>query len=434
MPAAAQLDAELGIKPSGHPACDIGQTILKWRCSLPYGTDESFDFAQWVLNVSSISDSVVRAEVLSRAADWLGDSAGGEGAGEAWTILRSLLEEQTLIGDARVFVMLKALEFLNRQKILSKALSDDDSTAWRLKLARELISVAMRSEDLQLLCHAVFYPARANEFAEARRTPRTVSAWEAVLVFAERFTDSRRLKIRALLSLSSLHRHMLREEHVPWNDFVMHAAPAIDYSRRALRYSRATGSIMHQLNALSYMSQVCIMGFKLAAVPECRDWFCVTGKEVSETVSVELPKLAPDAKGEREREIYENTRLNLPQVDFAVLAARGGTPSARELARLREGFADTVQILEITTNAGADPKHRPEVRKFVTRELSRLKRLVAFSKSPAVSLPTLLNEIKPELLRALRVTRPAFGLAATNAATPWAKLCVLLGENPSRFR
>jgi hypothetical protein len=434
MPAATQLDIELGPKPTGFRACDVGHSILTWRCSLPYQANEPFDFANWYNEVNAIPDAVVRSEILSRAADWLGDAAGDSGAVEAWGILQSLLEDKTLAGDDRVFVMLKALEFLNRQKIVGKALSEDDAANWRSQLARELIAFAMRTEDLQLLCHAFFYPARASEFAEARKMPRAVGAWEAVLVFAEKFTDSRRLRIRALLSLSSIHRHMLREQDVPWSDFVMHATPAIDYARRALRYSRATGSTMHQLNALSYMSQVCIMAFKVANVPECRDWFCVSGKEVWGIVGSELPKLAADAKGDREREIYENTRLNLAHVAFAVLAARGGTPNCAEIARLREHFEDVVQTLRITTDAGVDPVHRPEVRKFVTKELSRLRRLVAFANSPSVSIPGFLSEIKPELLAALRVTRRAFGKAASNPTTPWAKLCVALNEDPFRFR
>jgi hypothetical protein len=178
---------------------------------------------------------------------------------EAWEILKVLPARYDPGKGARTAAVHQVLYFLNGSKRRKDVVNESESLELIRSYARELIEEGLRIENLQLICEALFYYVRSQEWTEARNSFRDIIRYRAAISFVEQAPRTRPTqRLRNLLTHGSIHRHICRKSNLTWAEFRENLEKGWPYYVQAYRSAVARRNAHHVLNAVSYMMDFCM--------------------------------------------------------------------------------------------------------------------------------------------------------------------------------
>jgi hypothetical protein len=283
-----------------------------------------------------------------------------------------------------------------------------------LRLSRELLEEGMKLENLPLICDALFYYARSQEYRTGRESYSDVLGYLAALEFIERATAWRRIQI--LLTQGSVHRHYCRAQ-LPWDEFVQHMEEGFKFYSRSFLSAVAQKEITHILNSTAYMIDFCLKSLRFSSknmmifhkvVDKCQ-------KTLERSKDV-ITNHASNIVRAGDKNIFRSVQNGYPILLYICTLADPNRDGA-SVEILKQSFGDYIEsLLEEMNSNGSSRNDRN-----VARVLDNMYYTFVFGKEYVSQMHNrFISELQPSLCRLLTATQSMKHDRRLRSA--WAKL------------
>jgi hypothetical protein len=412
-----------------HPAATDSTACYLWSIikarAIGGRVNLGSDPEQEVALLAAEPDSEIRVEGLAsiaNALEGMQDAQRPNRHAEAWAILERLPDEAREGTPAWALATQQVLAFLNRK---SRRFVIDDADAARELVerhARALVAVGFESQNLQLVCDALFYYVRSRELLTARTSYADVVGLRSALRFVGAAQWRRGRRIQLLLTEGSLHRHFCTQPEIGWGEFRQHLEDGLYCYRLALRSAVAQRRPDHVRTAISYMMDLCI---KAASVVHD-----VAGASVLSAVSQSVITVADQVAQLTETQVrgtesaitLRAIHLSYPLV-YLLSCTRSHRATPVQRHGLREAFSRLANVVRETVSQGADV----ESRKALQMLLKRMQRCFSFEatyRGPGADLFVCVRSPIGQILRTTAKYRGLSGAAWSDLLVRFITACL----------
>ncbi len=317
---------------------------------------------------------------------------------DAWRVLRDLPARFEANSTAKALSIHRSLEFLNGSKNRRRVLTDEEAYPLIRELAKELINEGLRIENLPLICDGLFHYIRAQEMRAARISCREVLSYREALKFVEEGPRTRiRQRLKILLTQGSIHRHFSRDGGLTWVEFAQHFNEGTELYLRAFRSAQVHNHTLHQLNAASYMINLCLTALRFGNEAAASDFVIERVNRIIPLIKSLDQHLALDRLWEGEKIIFSNIQRNFPILLY-LSAVSAGLVSNR-IGELVEYFARAVQALLTECDKAKHTDDRIQAMKNLEFSFRGLNRAFDFGDKRNLAYSTqLIDALRPHLI------------------------------------
>jgi hypothetical protein len=423
-----EAEGELGT-PEGDDASDFAFKLVKGRTLLAAHIDNpQFNLRAWLREIERCRDSALQAELYVGTAMALQHSNRPARPREAWDILRDLWQRYEVGSTPRCLAAYQALAYLNRTKVRSGVVADDEAVSRISQLARELIEFGLKIENIQLLCDSLFYLVRSREYRKGRTSYPEVLGYRAALKFIEENQGRTVMRLQVLLTQGSVHRHYCRQDKLGWEEFRQHMEDGLGCYERALRSAATHRHTLHMLNATSYMMDFCVKSLRHAGNHEAGEVIAANSRKVLAHAGRVLEHAGAGPVRTEEANILSSIRRDIPLLLYVTAVADPGLDESL-VGAVKTSFGGMVDIIigDVTKAGEDDAYYEPGLKKNVDDALRRVgNTLDAGRKIEPWRNRYLLEALRPDILRLAAGTKCV--TTAGRPLKPWQRLTEMLGD------
>lgn len=332
------VEHELGLPDPKDPVQRFAFEFVKARQMVVQDLPRDFDLAAWRERVDTSGDPDLRSTWYTSCSAAMLEAGRSH---EAWQLLRDISAEIPSSTTAGVIIHFQMANFVNTKE--GRALVDESEgpgrgSFWTTTCAQALVEGGLRCENVHLIAIGLFYYARAAEFSVGRTEFKEVLSYLAALDWVEHIPGSRaRWRMRTLLTRGSIHRHFLRQDGLPWNEFAIHWELAWADYNRAFTSAHRTRHALHALNAVSYTTRLCRAALRYVEVTEAQPVIADYSHKALE--QWHLVQRDIKAKGAKEVNIWGNIQKDEPLLTYIAVVCKAGIFVEEHVPAIKEQWA-----------------------------------------------------------------------------------------------